>query len=331
MTFTFESERYNFAIYKVGSDFAGIDAFKRSGTDPAKGKVENMIYDAAIIGTGPAGLSAALNLKIRDKSFIWIGSRLLSDKVRKAECISNYPGFTNVSGEELIAAFQKQIDEMGLEITERMVNNIMPFSGHYALSAGSEFYEAKTVILTTGIASTGILSGETEFLGKGVSYCATCDGNLYRGKTIAVICNNARFEHEVKYLADIAAKLYYFPTYKNVTVSAENIELSDQKAIGITGEKRANGVNLQDGSILSVNGVFCLRDSVALSSMIPKLATENGHIAVDREMRTNLPGVFAAGDCTGRPYQYTKAVGEGNTAAHSVLEYLAKEEKKGNC
>lgn len=285
-----------------------------------------MIYDAAIIGAGPAGLSAALNLKIRKKSFIWIGSRQLSDKVRKAECISNYPGFTNVSGEELICAFQRQIDAMGLEITDQMVNRIMPFSGHYALSAGSEFYEAKTVILTTGISNTATLPGEAEFLGKGVSYCATCDGNLYCGKTIAVICNNVRFEHEVKYLADIAAKLYYFPTYKDVSVKAGNIELPGKRAVGIVGEKRANAIKLQNGDFLTVDGVFCLRDSVALSSMFPKLATENGHISVDREMRTSLAGVFAAGDCTGRPYQYTKAVGEGNIAAHSVLEYLAKEE-----
>lgn len=284
-----------------------------------------MIYDTAIIGTGPAGLSAALNLKTRQKSFIWFGSRLFSDKVRRAECISNYPGFINVSGGELSRAFSEQIGKMGLEITEQMVNNIMPFSGHYALTAGSEFYEAKSVILTTGVASKAQLPGEAEFLGRGVSYCATCDGGLYRGKTIAVICNNARFEHEVKYLCDIAARVYYFPSYNNVSVSAQNIELSDQKVVGIAGDKRASGVALRNGDTLAVDGVFCLRDSVALSSLIPELESANGHITVDRDMRTNLPGVFAAGDCTGRPYQYAKAVGEGNIAAHSVLEYLADE------
>lgn len=287
-----------------------------------------MIYDTAIIGTGPAGLSAALNLKIRKKSFIWIGCRNLSDKVSKAECISNYPGFINASGDELFAAFRKQIDAMGLEITEQTVHNIISFSGHYALSAGSGFYEAKTIILATGIADKAALPGEAELLGKGVSYCATCDGNLYRGKTIAVICSNARFEHEVKYLAGVASKLYYFPSYKNVSVGADNIVAPDTKPIEMIGEKRLSGLKLLNDEILEVNGVFCLRDSVALSSMLPKLITENGHIAADRAMRTNLPGVFAAGDCTGRPYQYAKAVGEGNTAAHSVLEYLAEEEKR---
>ena len=285
-----------------------------------------MIYDAAIVGTGPAGISAALNLKIHQKSFIWIGNKNLSDKITKAERISNYPGFTDISGEALNSAFLSQIDAMGIEIVEQMVNSIMPMKDRYALMAGSEFYESRAVILATGVANTATLPGEGDYVGRGVSYCATCDGRLYRGKTIAVICSNARFEHEVKYLADIAAKVYYFPTYKNVGISEDNVEIMNEKAAGIIGDDRVGAVRLPGGEEIAVNGVFCLRDSVALSTLLPKLATENGHIAVGRTMATNLPGVYAAGDCTGRPYQYTKAVGEGNVAAHSVIEYLSSTE-----
>lgn len=285
-----------------------------------------MIYDSVIIGTGPAGLSAALTLKIRGKNFIWIGSRNMSDKVCKAECISNYPGFINISGAELNETFRSQTEAMEIEIAEKMVNSIMPFSDHYAVMAGSEFYESRTVILATGTANTATLPGETDYVGRGVSYCATCDGNLYREKTVAVICNNVRFEHEVKYLSEIAEKVYYFPLYKNVSISADNIEIQTEKAVGIVGDgKRVSGVKLRDGSIADVNGVFCLRDSVALSSLMPQLGTEDGHISVDRSMSTNIKGIFAAGDCTGRPYQYAKAIGEGNVAAHSVLEFLSQE------
>lgn len=285
-----------------------------------------MIYDSVIIGTGPAGLSAALTLKLRGKSIIWIGSRNMSDKVCKAECISNYPGFINISGAELNETFRSQTEAMEIEIAEKMVNSIMPFSDHYAVMAGSEFYESRTVILATGTANTATLPGETDYVGRGVSYCATCDGNLYRGKTVAVICNNVRFEHEVKYLSEIAEKVYYFPLYKNVSVSADNIEIQTEKAVGIVGDgKRVSGVKLRDGSIADVNGVFCLRDSVALSALMPQLRTEDGHISVDRSMSTNIKGIFAAGDCTGRPYQYAKAIGEGNVAAHSVLEFLSQE------
>lgn len=287
-----------------------------------------MIYDAAIIGTGPAGLSAALNLQIHNKNFIWIGSRNLSDKVTKAERISNYPGFTDVSGEELNAAFLKQVKSKGLEIIEQMVNSILSMGSYYAIMAGSEFYEAKTIILATGIVNTGTLPGEQEKVGRGVSYCATCDGMLYRGKTIAIICNNARFEHEVKYLADLAQTVYYFPNYKQIGQLPGNVKVMEDRAKSILGEKKVSGVELRNGEIVEVDGVFCLRDSVALATLLPKIATEDGHIVVDRGMATNLEGVYAAGDCTGRPYQYTKAVGEGNVAAHSVIEYLAELEKE---
>lgn len=283
-----------------------------------------MIYDTAIVGTGPAGLSAALNLKIHEKDFVWFGSKKLSDKITKAECISNYPGFLHVSGKELNRAFRDQVDAMGIEIVEQMVNSIMPISGHYALMAGSEFYEANTVILTTGVTAVGVLPGEAEYLGKGVSYCATCDGNLYREKTIAVICNAARLEHEVEYLAGLAAKVYYFPLYKDPGPKGENIEVRKEIPAEICGEERVTGLKFRNGETIAVDGVFCLRNSVSLSSLLPKLETEKGRILVDRGMATNLPGVYAAGDCTGRPYQYTKAVGEGNIAAHSVIEYLAQ-------
>ncbi len=283
-----------------------------------------MIYDAAIIGTGPAGVSAALNLKIHEKNFIWIGSKSLSDKITNAERISNYPGLPNVSGKEMNAVFRAQIDAMEIDIIEQMANSVMSMGKHYAIMAGSDFYEAKTVILTTGVANVGTLPGESGFVGKGVSYCATCDGNLYKGRNIAVICNHARFEHEVKYLADLADKVYYFPTYKGVGVTADNLISVPERAVEILGEKRVSAVKLRNGETIDVDGVFCLRDSVSLSTLLPKLETENGHIAVNRAMATNLPGVYAAGDCTGRPYQYTKAVGEGNIAAHSVIEYLSE-------
>ena len=281
-----------------------------------------MLYDTAIIGTGPAGVSAALNLKIHDKRFIWIGKKDLSDKINRAECISNYPGFLNVPGPELNAAFLNQVEAMGIEITEAMVNSIMPMGDRYALLAGPDFYEARTLILTTGVNQTGGLAGEAEFLGRGVSYCATCDGGLYRGRTVAVVCGNARFEHEAAFLAGLAAKVYFFPYYKNPGLTGANIESPAARPVAVEGDARVTALRLNTGDTLPVDGVFCLRDAISLSTLLPGLETQNGHIAVNRDMATNLPGVYAAGDCTGRPYQYAKAVGEGNVAAHGVIEYL---------
>lgn len=289
-----------------------------------------MIYDTAIIGAGPAGVSAALNLKIHEKNFIWLGSKSLSGKIAKAERVSNYPGLPGVTGKELNAAFLKHIQSMDISVTDQMVNSILPMGkGRYTLMAGSEFYEARTILFATGIANTAALKGESELVGKGVSYCATCDGALYKGKTIAIVITSPRFEHEANYLAGLAKEVLLFAQYQNCGVDMSNVSVMGSVLAAIEGEKRVEAVRCTDGTVYPVDGVFCLRESVALSTLLPGLATENGHIAVDRTMATKLPGIYAAGDCTGRPYQYTKAVGEGNIAAHSILEYLAETEKAG--
>lgn len=283
-----------------------------------------MIYDAAIIGSGPAGLSAALVLKIHEKNFIWFGNKNLSDKITRAECINNYPGLPAITGKELNQAFKDHVENMGLEIDEQMVNQIMSLGDHYAVMAGSDFYEAKALIMATGVTAVGTLPGETDLVGKGVSYCATCDGDLYKGRTIAVVCNASRFEYEVKYLADLAEKVYYLPLYKDFAVTKDNIEILDAKAVKVNEEKgRASGLTLSNKEQLNVDGIFFLREGVSLGTLLPSLALEAGHIAVNRSMETSLKGCFAAGDCTGRPYQYVKAAGEGNVAAHSTISYLS--------
>lgn len=282
------------------------------------------MYDCIIIGTGPAGLSAALNLKTYKKSFVWFGSKSLSDKVRKAEKITNYPGFPELTGQELFAHFEDHIQSAGLEITEKTVTNVMSAGNYYMVLADNEIYEAKTLILAMGVMTAKLLKGEDELLGRGVSYCATCDGMFYKDKEIAVLCNDSKYEHEVEYLADLAAKVTYFPLFSDSQVKKENVTISKDFPVEVNGIDRVTGLTLKSGEILSVDGVFCLRNAIALSKLIPGLEIENGHIVVDRAQKTNLPGCFAAGDCTGRPYQYTKAVGEGNVAAHSCISYLAE-------
>ena len=282
------------------------------------------MYDCIIIGTGPAGLSAALNLKTYKKSFVWFGSKNLSDKVQKAEKITNYPGFPELTGQELFAHFEDHIQSAGLEITEKTVTNVMSTGNYYMVLADNEIYEAKTLILAMGVMTAKLLKGEDELLGRGVSYCATCDGMFYKDKEIAVLCNDPKYEHEVEYLADLAAKVTYFPLFSDSQVKKENVTISKDFPVEVNGIDRVTGLTLKSGETLSVDGIFCLRNAIAPSKLIPGLEIENGHIVVDRAQKTNLPGCFAAGDCTGRPYQYTKAVGEGNVAAHSCISYLAE-------
>lgn len=283
-----------------------------------------MIYDTAIIGSGPAGLSAAINLKLHNKEFIWFGGKNFSTKVEKSEKIANYPGLGMIAGKDLIAKFEAHREEMGIEITDQMVTAIMPGDEYYMLSAGQDVYMAKTLLFATGVAAGKGFGGEEEFLGRGISYCATCDGFLYKGKTIAVFCGDARFEHEVDYLAELADKVYLATSYKDVKLDKPNIEMLPKPIRKVSGAMKVNQIELTDGTQIDVDGVFCLRNSIAPTTLLSDLELDGVHIVVGRDMATNMPGCFAAGDCTGRPYQIAKSVGEGNIAAHSIIEYLAE-------
>lgn len=285
-----------------------------------------MVYDIAIIGSGPAGVSAVINAKILNKSYIWLSAKSSSDKVSKAELIKNYPGLPSVTGAELNWTFKNHCDAMYIENTQGIVTGVYETGDKFTLLVGNKDYEAKTVILCLGVQSKKPLDGEELFLGRGVSYCATCDGNLYRGKTIAVLATDKAFEHEIEYLCSLAQKVYVMPMYQNCFISAKNAELVMKAPLKITGGMRAEEVVFKDGK-LKVDGVFILRDAVSPSTLVHGLKIVDGHIEVNRRMETNIKGMFAAGDCTGRPYQYVKAAGEGNSAVHFAVEYLSKLKK----
>lgn len=281
------------------------------------------MYDVAIVGTGPAGVSAALTLKALNKNIILFGSAQLSEKIRKAECIRNYPGLPQVSGSAMMEAFSEQLEQMEISVTEKTVTGVYAMGDYFGILCNQDMFEAKTVILATGVESVKPVPGELEFLGRGVSYCATCDGFLYKGKTIAVVCTSAEYEHEIEYLADLAQKVYLFPLYRNCTLRRENVEQVSGVLTAVTGEDKVSSVSSKDRQ-WDVDGVFFLKSAVSPATLVPGLQAENGHVTVDRGCKTNLPGLFAAGDCTGRPYQYVKAAGEGNVAAHAAVQFLAE-------
>ena len=281
------------------------------------------MYDSVIIGTGPAGLSAAINLKLHEKSFVWFGSAGYSDKVGKSEKIANYPGLGLISGNELNQRFFEHAREMGLESTDKKVTNVMPMDDYLMVLADNEVYETKTLLLATGVLTAKSYEGEDELLGRGVSYCATCDGFLYKGKTIAVFCGAPRYEHEVEYLAGIAEKVYLSAGYPDCKLDLPNVEkITPIKAV--KGGMKASQIELHGGTVIDIDGLFILRNAVAPGTLVPGIETDGPHIVVNRRQETNIPGIYAAGDCTGRPYQIAKAVGEGNIAAHEMLEYMAK-------
>ena len=287
------------------------------------------MVDCIIVGSGIAGISAALTLKANQKSFLIFGVSSLSEKIEKAESIRNYAGFIGGTGKQLVTTLKEQLNMEEISIQEERVSGVYALKDKYSvMTQEGGVYESKSVILACGVESVKQIDGEATYLGRGVSYCATCDGFLYKGKTIAVFCTTKRLEHEISYLAKIAERIYVIPMYKDVEISGDNITIIRKMPKKIEGTKRVEKLIFATPPApelsveLPVDGIFMLRESVSPAILVGGLKTENGHVVVERDMSTNLKGCFAAGDCTGRPYQYAKAAGEGNVAAHSVSEYV---------
>lgn len=269
------------------------------------------MYDILIIGGGPAGISAALTARSRGKKAAVISGSLSDSPLWKAPVVDNYPGLPSVSGRALLELFEKQAATAGVERIFGRALSAMPMDESFGVSVGSEFYEAKTLILCTGVSQGNVYPGEQEFLGRGVSYCATCDGMLYRGKKVAVIGLCAEASEEAEFLRGIGCEVLYFD--KNAKYRLKGTDKLEALIV--------------DDSEYRVDGVFILRSTMSVDKLMPQLETENGSIKVDEAMLTNVPGIFAAGDSVGRPFQIAKAVGEGNRAALSASEYVEKQKK----
>ncbi len=278
-------------------------------------------YDIAIVGSGPAGLEAAINAKIRNKNIVVFGNKDLSAKLMKAPKVNNFLGFHNVTGKELGEYFQEHIGKMGIQITEERIDSIYAMGDYFALMVNEKIYEAKAVILATGMQYDKPIKGEEEFLGRGVGYCATCDAPLYKGKTVTIIGYNKEAEEEANYVSELTENLYYVPMYRGDYKINDNVRIVNDKPVEILGDDRVKKIVMKNGTI-DTDGVFMLKDSISPSQLVPGLEMENEHIKVDRKMQTNIKNCYAAGDCTGKPYQYMKAAGEGQVAALTAVENL---------
>ncbi len=273
------------------------------------------MYDIVIVGGGPAGLSAAITARMRGKTVAVISNNRTESGLYKAVEIGNYPGLPGISGAELSSKLSMHAAGMGAELIGGRVTSILPVGKEITVGYGSEILTAKSLILAIGIVQASVFPGEAELLGRGVSYCATCDGMLYKGKKVVVVALSPEAEEEAEFLTSIGCEVTTVKT-KKIAVNSEGAE-GMKKVVSVTA----------DGTDIPCEAVFILRETIAPGSLLPGLETEKGHIKTDRAMRTNLPGVFAAGDCTGAPYQVAKAVGEGQVAVLSAVDYLAHLEK----
>ena len=262
-------------------------------------------FDILIIGAGPAGASAALTACSRGKKTGVISNPPESSKLYLAESVTNYPGISG-SGSDIINAMRSQLEQSDADIINGRALSVVPLGKTIGVAVGREFYEASAVIVASGISRRPICSGETEFLGRGVSYCATCDGMLYKGKTVAVIGDSSEAEHDAQFLRDIGCTVLSF---------------TGREKLDIRGGMKADTL-IADGKEYKLDCVFILKDTLTAESLVSGIESERGIIKAGHGGETNIKGVYAAGDCTGAPYQIAKAVGEGNIAALAACEYI---------
>lgn len=281
---------------------------------------KKMIYDVAVVGGGIAGYTAALALVHFKHKVLWVGKVPFGEKLAAAEHVNNFPAFEG-SGEELAALLTRQMEREQVPFTGGRIDGIYSTGTEFVLTYGKISYTARSVILATGV-DTRRMEGEEKFLGKGVSYCAVCDGALYKDKTIACVLSSPEYGEEAEYLAGFAKEVLVFPQYENAKFRAANITVEKDVPLAITGVERVAALVCKGGEY-PVDGVFLLKDA-SPKALVGGLETEGGHVKVMRDMSTNLQGLFAAGDVTGKPYQYVKAAGEGLVAAYSAHDFLLR-------
>lgn len=289
----------------------------------------NEIYDVAIIGAGPAGLSAALTARIRNLRVAVFEHIDFSRKLKRAKEVDNYLGLPHRTGEELMEEMATHALTDEVELIRQKVISIFP-GKTFTIACKESVYKARSVIIASGMTSGALFGGERELLGRGVSYCATCDGMFYRGKRVAVIAYGKEGESDASYLANLCQEVHYLPQYRMADdrLRADCITVhTGEVPRRIEGTDSAEKLVTTKGEI-AVDGVFILRESDPVANLVRGLALDGIHIAVDRQMRTNIDGLFAAGDATGKPYQVAKAVGEGLIAALSVADYLHAQAEK---
>lgn len=278
------------------------------------------VYDVAIVGGGIAGFSAALTAKNLNLNYLWLGDKNFGKKTAKAEFVRNYPAFTG-DGEAFVCALERQRAGENILLTERRIDGVYKEKNGFLLTAGQESFSARAVVLATGVELSAKLGDD--FVGRGVSYCAVCDGALYKNKKIAAVLYRAEEIEEAEYLASFASEVLLFTRFP-VNVKAQNI-----RVIGETPKSVGGGLRVQkivtDRAEYDVDGVFLLGKSAPPQVLCGGLKTEGAHISVSRDLSTNLAGLFAAGDITGKPYQFAKAAGEGLVAAYFVKAYLNAE------
>lgn len=288
------------------------------------------MYDAVMIGSGPAGLSAALYTSRANLRTLVIGKD--RGALEKADRIENYFGMAEpVSGCELVENTKNQARSLGVELVEDEIFHIT-WNGHFILEGKNGTYESLTVLLATGTGRKTLkIQGLKELEGRGVSYCAVCDAFFYRGKEVAVLGNEDYAIHEMSQIFPIVKSAVLLTNGQELkTEVPEGVQVIREPLRSVDGTERVEGITFEDGSRIAAEGLFVALGSAGAMELARKAGafTEGQNIKVNERMETNIPGLYAAGDCIGGLLQISTAVGEGAQAAMSMIPFVRRQRKE---
>ena len=299
-----------------------------------------MIFDCLIIGAGIAGITASIYLKRSNKNALLLDKGAPGGKLNSIHRIDNYPGLSKIAGPDLAMALWNQASELGVEYAYGSVLEVRKQDDLFFVKTDVCEYQSKTIIVATGVENKKLgIPGEDIYLGKGVSYCATCDGNFFKGKDVALVGNADHAVEDAIYLSDLVSHLYFlYPEEVTATPShIEELKARDNVTwIPIVKAKRIEGENLVSSFVyedesgehsLSVSAVFPLYGEKSSSAFLSPLGLANnkGFLITDANMECSVPGVYAAGDIVDKKLrQLVNAAGEGAIAATSAISYLQK-------
>ncbi len=296
------------------------------------------IYDMIILGGGPTALGCAIYAARFAMDILVIG-KTFGGLIASTHIVENYPGITSVSGPELMEMFRDHINSLNIHYISDEVRTIEKEKNYFVLKSFFMSFKASCVCVATGSERRKLgIPGEMEFLGKGVSYCATCDGTFFKNKIVAVIGGSDSAAKEALFLAEHAKKVYIIyrrgeiraePINKKRVYENDKIEIINNTNITeIRGNIKVNSVIFDNGSVFEVDGVFIEIGSVPNSSIVNEIGVnlnEKGEIIINRKSETNIPGIYAAGDVADAPFkQAITGVSEGVIAAYSAFDYLKK-------
>lgn len=303
------------------------------------------MYDVLIVGAGTAGMTAGIYVQRAGKKALVLDEKGYGGQIVNTATVENYPGFVNISGTEFTERIHEQAVELGVDFKVEKVKNVEKKDGVFVVSTGDSQYEVKSVIIATGVKNRELgIPGEEKFKGSGVSFCATCDGNFFKGRDIAIIGGGNTALEDAEVMSGIANKVYLVHrrdefrgdklTVKRLSVK-DNVEfVLNSKPVEITGGFAVDGLkveNTEDGSqkTLKVDGIFVAvgqtPDNKAFEGLVKLDST--GYVDAGEDCVTSAEGIFVAGDCrTKKVRQLTTAASDGSVAAAGAVEYINRME-----